>query len=131
MLLKLFKLQEAAEKIEAATTTEATTTTEKKIETTTKRKETCKKDSCEQICRDDDGIVFCQCRDGYTLNGDGKTCKDINECALDLDNVCPEDGTVCHNTVGSYKCVPIRKRDVGRGCPPGFKRNDVNQVCDG
>nr|WBB28751.1 fibrillin 2-like protein [Yponomeuta cagnagella] len=120
---------EAAERMEA-TTTQAPTTTEKKLETTTQRRERCKKDSCEHVCKDDDGLVTCQCWNGFQLNGDGKTCKDINECALDLDNLCPGEGTVCHNTVGSYKCVPIRKRDVGRNCPPGFKKNDVNQVCD-
>ncbi|XP_072945885.1 uncharacterized protein [Epargyreus clarus] len=56
--------------------------------------------------------------------------KYINECAEALDDLCTEEDTVCHNTEGSYKCVPIKKRDVGLSCPPGFQRNVVNQVCD-
>lgn len=56
---------------------------------------------------------------------------DINECAEAVDDLCTAEDTVCHNTPGTFKCVPIKKRDVGLSCPPGFKRNVVNQVCDG
>ncbi|CAG5037639.1 unnamed protein product [Parnassius apollo] len=118
---------------EPETTTE--TTTENKMETTTEKKkeekkEKCQKDSCDQICKDDDGKVTCQCRKGFRLQSDNKTCKDINECREILDDLCTEEDTVCHNTVGSFKCVPIKKRDVSLSCPPGFKRNVLNQVCD-
>ncbi|XP_030025273.2 fibrillin-1 [Manduca sexta] len=110
------------------------TTTEKKLETTTKKKEApkekCGKDSCEHICNDDSGVIKCECRTGFRLQSDNKTCKDINECAESTDDVCTADGTVCHNTDGAFKCVPIKKRDVGLSCPPGFKRNIINQVCD-
>ncbi|XP_013148849.1 PREDICTED: fibulin-1 [Papilio polytes] len=119
----------------AQQTTTETTTTEKKIETTTERKkeekkEKCKKDSCQHICKDGDGKVKCACRKGFRLEADNKTCKDINECGELTEDLCTEEDTVCHNTEGSYKCVPIKKRDVSLSCPPGFKRNLLNQVCD-
>lgn len=56
---------------------------------------------------------------------------DINECAEAIDDLCTAEDTVCHNIPGAFKCVPIKKRDVGLSCPPGFKRNVQNQVCDG
>jgi hypothetical protein len=57
---------------------------------------------------------------------------DINECAEAIDDLCTAEGSVCHNTAGSFKCVPIKKREVPAiTCPPGFKRNIQNQVCDG
>lgn len=56
---------------------------------------------------------------------------DINECAEAVDDLCTAEGTVCHNTEGAFKCVPLKKRDVSLSCPPGFKKNLVNQVCDG
>ncbi|XP_050356996.1 fibulin-2-like isoform X2 [Nymphalis io] len=56
--------------------------------------------------------------------------KYINECAEAIDDLCTAKDTVCHNTEGSFKCVPLKKRDVSLSCPPGFKRNVINQVCD-
>lgn len=118
-------------KIETTTEKKIETTTEKKIETTTKKRESCKEQNpCEQECDDKTGVRVCRCHDGYRLKADGKSCKDINECMESSDDLCTEGGTVCHNTPGSYRCVPVRKRDVSRSCPPGFKRNVENQVCD-
>ncbi|RVE53502.1 hypothetical protein evm_001872 [Chilo suppressalis] len=128
--------QEAAEEAEktteaATTTTERReTTTEKRVQPTTEKKETCQKNSCEHVCNDEDGHVHCQCHEGYRLQSDKRSCKDINECAEAIDDLCVAEDTVCHNTAGSFKCVPIKKRDVGITCPPGFKRNVQNQVCD-
>ncbi|XP_050685092.1 latent-transforming growth factor beta-binding protein 4-like isoform X2 [Leptidea sinapis] len=111
----------AAEEIE-------TTTEKKEITTTPKAK--CKETSCEHICNDEDGTISCQCREGYRLQPDKRSCKDINECAEADDDLCTAEETVCHNTEGSFKCVPVKKRDVNLSCPPGFKRNIINQVCD-
>ncbi|XP_026317325.1 uncharacterized protein LOC113228275 [Hyposmocoma kahamanoa] len=91
---------------------------------------TCKPDSCEQTCNIENDKVTCSCHDGYRLSSDKKSCKDINECAESTDDLCTSDGTVCHNTPGSFKCVPIKKREVGFSCPPGYKPNVKNQVCD-
>lgn len=59
------------------------------------------------------------------------TILDINECTEAQDELCKADATVCDNIPGTFECVPIKKRDVGLSCPPGFKRNVQNQVCDG
>ncbi|KAM3958839.1 LOW QUALITY PROTEIN: uncharacterized protein ACR2FA_007141 [Aphomia sociella] len=115
------------------TTTEkrVETTTERKVETTTeKKREKCRRDSCEHTCNDEDGRIRCQCREGYRLQADKKSCKDINECAEAIDDLCTAENTVCHNTPGAFKCVPIKKRAVGLSCPPGFKKNVMSQVCD-
>ncbi|XP_063897763.1 fibulin-1 isoform X1 [Helicoverpa armigera] len=124
---------EAAETPETTTEKKPETTTEKKVETTTEKKvekKKCNKDSCEHECNDDDGVIRCSCREGFRLQPDKKSCKDINECAEATDDLCTAEDTVCHNTPGAFKCVPIKKRDVGLSCPPGFKRNIINQVCD-
>lgn len=114
----------AAEKPETTTETRVVTTTEKKAQ------EKCKKDTCQHICEDEGGVIRCLCKEGFRLQADKKTCKDINECAEAKVDLCTVEDTVCHNIPGAFKCVPIKKRDVSLTCPPGFKRNVVNQVCD-
>ncbi|XP_059057895.1 latent-transforming growth factor beta-binding protein 4-like isoform X2 [Achroia grisella] len=113
------------------TTTEKIITTTKKIVTTTKKiKEKCKSDSCEHVCNDDEGKIKCHCHEGYRLQDDKRSCKDVNECAEAIDDLCTAEDTVCHNTPGAFKCVPIKKRAVGLSCPAGFKKNVQSQVCD-
>ncbi|KAJ2940992.1 hypothetical protein O0L34_g13117 [Tuta absoluta] len=119
---------EAAEK--PTTTPPPPPTTTKRPTTTAKPRERCKPNSCEHLCNDDDGKIRCSCNEGYRLRGDKRTCKDINECAEAIDDLCTVEGTVCHNIPGSFKCVPVKKRDVSLSCPPGFKKNVQNQVCD-
>ncbi|XP_037773755.1 fibrillin-2-like, partial [Penaeus monodon] len=48
-----------------------------------------------------DGTYDCRCRDGFT--GNGKTCRDVNEC-LTNNGGCDRDAQ-CINTDGSFKCV--------------------------
>ena len=43
--------------------------------------------------------AYCDCGDGYTLNGTNNLCEDINECTGT--NSCEHN---CTNTVGSYSC---------------------------
>lgn len=58
----------------------------------------CQISPCEQRCiRSPNGPV-CACRDGYELNHDKKTCKDINECN---NSPCQQ---LCVNTLGSFQC---------------------------
>lgn len=45
----------------------------------------------------------CSCNVGYALAADGKSCQDINECKLSIDD-CDTQAT-CTNTVGSYTCT--------------------------
>ncbi|XP_072180900.1 low-density lipoprotein receptor-related protein 2-like [Diadema setosum] len=82
----------------------------------------CNKDSscavdnggCEQICMSvsDTTTILCQCRAGYALSRDGRSCVDVNEC---LDFVCIQS---CTNIKGSYQC----------SCAEGY--NGLNNTCD-
>ncbi|NXF37265.1 FBLN7 protein, partial [Nyctibius bracteatus] len=64
---------------------------------------------CAHACVNLPGSYRCACPDGYVLLGDGKSCEDIDECALAQDN-CTR-GTACINTGGGFQCVSPR-------CPP-------------
>jgi len=64
----------------------------------------------------------CVCIEGY--HGNGKLCKDLDECASDSASPCPEH-TDCVNTEGSFTC----------NCRPGFTKQhftceDVNECKD-
>ncbi|XP_059051450.1 fibrillin-1-like [Achroia grisella] len=93
-------------------------------------KNRCKpRNPCQHKCNDNGIEVKCSCRRGYELMADGKSCKDIDECVLNPPVCLP--GTQCYNVQGSYKCMPVKKNNMEKGqCPPGFKRNLLNNVCD-
>lgn len=61
---------------------------------------TCASASCSQYatCSDAQGTAKCVCNRGF--EGDGKFCKDIDECIF---SPCGP-ASVCVNTVGSYQC---------------------------
>jgi len=72
---------------------------------------------CEQICYvDDTKEAKCACRAGYELQEDKKTCKDIDECAIDR-NRCRHK---CINTIGGYNC----------SCVDGFTLDNDGFTCD-
>ncbi|KAM7419442.1 hypothetical protein PAMA_016521 [Pampus argenteus] len=58
---------------------------------------------CSQRCMNTHGSYRCYCEPGYTLNADGYTCSNVDECQRDAD-VCPPRRT-CRNTFGSFVCV--------------------------
>ncbi|XP_021247175.1 fibulin-7 isoform X3 [Numida meleagris] len=58
---------------------------------------------CAHACVNLPGSYRCACPSGYSLLGDGKSCEDIDECALSRDN-CTR-GTTCINTGGGFQCV--------------------------
>ncbi|KAG8146711.1 hypothetical protein E2320_013826, partial [Naja naja] len=58
---------------------------------------------CKQRCFNTYGTFICRCNQGYELDHDGFTCKDINECESDS-HQCTESQN-CVNFHGGYRCV--------------------------
>uniref|UniRef100_A0A7S2U0Q0 EGF-like calcium-binding domain-containing protein n=1 Tax=Lotharella oceanica TaxID=641309 RepID=A0A7S2U0Q0_9EUKA len=67
-----------------------------------------------------------KCLDGWWMNPDGKTCRDVDECSgeasvngtliTDFDHGCEKE---CNNVCGSYAC----------SCPEGFTLDDDEKSC--
>ncbi|XP_070977153.1 signal peptide, CUB and EGF-like domain-containing protein 1 isoform X2 [Oncorhynchus clarkii lewisi] len=57
---------------------------------------------CDRTCKDTATGVRCSCPVGFTLQPDGKTCKDIDECQEAFNNGGCDH--FCKNTVGSFEC---------------------------
>ncbi|XP_072278437.1 signal peptide, CUB and EGF-like domain-containing protein 2 isoform X1 [Pyxicephalus adspersus] len=70
---------------------------------------------CDRTCRDTSTGVRCSCPIGFTLQLDGKTCKDVDECQSD-NNDCEH---FCRNTAGSYDC----------SCRAGYKLMHNEKHC--
>ncbi|XP_029425026.1 signal peptide, CUB and EGF-like domain-containing protein 1 isoform X3 [Nannospalax galili] len=70
---------------------------------------------CDRTCKDTATGVRCSCPVGFTLQSDGKTCKDINECLMN-NGGCDH---FCRNTVGSFEC----------GCRKGHKLLTDERTC--
>jgi len=66
------------------------------------------------LCANTDGSFECTCIAGY--DGDGVTCSDIDECALELDDC--SDFAACSNTEGGYACA----------CNAGFKGDGASCI---
>ncbi|KAK7175881.1 hypothetical protein R3I93_000216 [Phoxinus phoxinus] len=54
---------------------------------------------CSQKCQMSRGLVQCTCHTGYTLTQDGKTCRDVDECADE--GYCSQG---CTNIEGGFHC---------------------------
>ncbi|XP_062919243.1 signal peptide, CUB and EGF-like domain-containing protein 2 isoform X3 [Mobula hypostoma] len=70
---------------------------------------------CDRTCKDTSTGVRCSCPVGFTLQPDGKTCKDIDECLIsngDCDHF-------CKNTIGSFDC----------NCKKGYKLLTDERTC--
>uniref|UniRef100_A0AAR2LB16 Signal peptide, CUB and EGF-like domain-containing protein 2 n=1 Tax=Pygocentrus nattereri TaxID=42514 RepID=A0AAR2LB16_PYGNA len=70
---------------------------------------------CDRTCKDTATGVRCSCPVGFTLQPDGKTCKDIDEC-LENNGGCDH---LCRNTVGSFEC----------SCQKGYKLLTNERTC--
>ena len=76
------------------------------------------KGDCDHFCNNTDGSFQCSCRQGYVLQPDGLTCRDLNEC--DINNGgCSQQ---CINQPGGYFCQ----------CFEGYQnlgRNGTDVIC--
>ncbi|XP_069035605.1 matrilin-4 isoform X2 [Lepisosteus oculatus] len=70
---------------------------------------------CQHICVSSPGSYHCECRAGYTLNTDSKTCSAIDLCAGGKHN-CEQ---ICVSSPGSYTCR----------CRAGFYLNQDKMTC--
>ncbi|XP_075044620.1 signal peptide, CUB and EGF-like domain-containing protein 2 isoform X2 [Mixophyes fleayi] len=70
---------------------------------------------CDRTCRDTSTGVRCSCPVGFTLQFDGKTCKDVDECQSS-NGGCDH---FCRNTVGSFDC----------SCRSGYKLLTDERSC--
>ncbi|XP_061598844.1 signal peptide, CUB and EGF-like domain-containing protein 2 isoform X4 [Cololabis saira] len=70
---------------------------------------------CDCTCKDTSTGVRCSCPVGFTLQPDGKTCKDIDECEHH-NGGCEH---FCRNTIGSFEC----------NCRKGFKLLSDERSC--
>ncbi|KAH9514277.1 hypothetical protein Btru_028587 [Bulinus truncatus] len=71
--------------------------------------------NCSQVCQNYAGGYTCSCHTGYLYEAANKTCKDIDECQLNLHN-CEQR---CENTGGGYRC----------SCLDGWKLNTDRVSC--
>jgi len=70
---------------------------------------------CEHTCINTVQSFRCECRQGYTLRADKKTCEDINECS-NSNGGCSH---TCHNSAGSFSC----------SCPSGMELDSGKRRC--
>ncbi|XP_069493301.1 vitamin K-dependent protein S [Ambystoma mexicanum] len=79
---------------------------------------------CSQICRNFLGSFRCLCEDGYYMLPNKQSCKDLNECELNV-NICGD--ARCTNTPGKYEC----ECDVGYRYSAGSKScEDVDECAE-
>ncbi|XP_078662329.1 uncharacterized protein LOC144906165 isoform X2 [Branchiostoma floridae x Branchiostoma belcheri] len=71
-------------------------------------------DPLSGTCVNTDGGYSCECDAGFTLQADGTTCQDNNECT----DLCKNGD--CVNTPGSFNCT----------CHAGYKYNPTTQNCE-
>ncbi|XP_043926717.1 mucin-4-like [Protopterus annectens] len=67
-------------------------------------------------CRDTNGSFICDCKSGYRIKADGRTCENINECT-EGKYYCPLNST-CFDTDGNYSCL----------CDTGFTGNSCEDI---
>ncbi|MBN3310725.1 FBN2 protein, partial [Amia calva] len=73
---------------------------------------------CAFRCINTYGSYECTCPAGYTLRGDKKMCKDLDECSEGLHD-CESRGMSCKNLIGTFMCicpVGMTRRPDGEGC---------------
>ena len=80
--------------------------------------------NCEHQCNNTVGSYECYCNTGYQLSADDRTCEDVDECALGIDQ-CLNSET-CINLIGSYAC---RETGCVKSCE--YPHDNFCICCDG
>ncbi|TRY54403.1 hypothetical protein DNTS_023681 [Danionella cerebrum] len=75
---------------------------------------------CQHECRNTLGSYQCTCPPGYQLLSNGRTCKDIDECAVQGVQCGPNQ--MCFNTRGGYQCLDTP-------CPTSYQRGRNPGTC--
>ncbi|XP_030391159.1 hemicentin-2 isoform X3 [Gopherus evgoodei] len=75
---------------------------------------------CQHECRNTEGSYQCLCPAGYRLLPNGKTCRDIDECAEG--RIQCSSNQLCFNTRGGSQCLDTP-------CPAGYRRGSSPGVC--
>ncbi|KAM4031650.1 matrilin-4 isoform 2-T2 [Anomaloglossus baeobatrachus] len=70
---------------------------------------------CQHTCVSVPSSYYCECKPGYKLNADGKTCSIIDLCAQG-NHGCEQ---LCVSSPGSYSCA----------CRAGYKLNNDKKTC--
>ncbi|XP_077108284.1 matrilin-4 isoform X2 [Ranitomeya variabilis] len=70
---------------------------------------------CQHTCVSIPSSYYCECKPGYKLNADGKTCSIIDLCAQG-NHGCEQ---LCVSSPGSYSCA----------CRAGYKLNNDKKTC--
>ncbi|RWS30180.1 hypothetical protein B4U80_04230 [Leptotrombidium deliense] len=82
-------------------------------------------DLCSHSCANTYGSYLCKCQLGYTLQADGRSCVDIDECENPFNRSSTRFLNTrlcmghCRNTQGSYKCE----------CPSGYRMGPDGHSC--
>ncbi|OWK57262.1 Hemicentin-1 [Lonchura striata] len=79
---------------------------------------------CSHTCHNAVGSYYCSCPKGFTISADGRTCQDIDECALGGHSC--HAGQDCENLPGSFRCA-LRCGSGFRRTPDGLGCQDVNE----
>ncbi|XP_028411917.1 neurogenic locus notch homolog protein 2-like [Dendronephthya gigantea] len=98
------------------------------IDPCVKNPEICHQDA---NCVNKNGSFACQCRHGFTGDGN-KNCTDVNECKeFETPNIC-HPNSQCSNTAGSFscKCIPGYKEDGQRNCSDINECVETPNICD-
>uniref|UniRef100_A0AAY5L311 Hemicentin 2 n=1 Tax=Esox lucius TaxID=8010 RepID=A0AAY5L311_ESOLU len=75
---------------------------------------------CQHECRNTIGSFQCLCPQGYQLLSNGRSCKDIDECAVQ--NIQCGHNQMCFNTRGGYQCLDTP-------CPTSYHRGGSPGTC--
>ncbi|XP_061719868.1 fibrillin-2-like isoform X1 [Cydia pomonella] len=83
-------------------------------------------------CRNTLGSFRCECSPGYALTGDGRNCRDVDECAETPEPCGREGEPSCTNTMGSYECSCGKGwRLVNKRCVDRDECREIQDVCAG